>query len=274
MEKKQLKSYMLNKYDFVKFTKTGNITQLLYTQHRNRNCNILKLNKEEYMNLKTGEIKECNHIENRGQNINTIRFSISNLRNIINNNFFGGSNELWVTLTFGDNKVYNSKELYILFKKFMMRLRYTYKDIKFDYIYVPEPHEKGDWHIHLLLKGDKPLFIPNKILNEIWGNGFVKVNRLKDIDNIGAYISAYLINIKDGECTKKGARLYLYPPNHRLYRYSKGIIKPTSVYISYLSALRKLKNSKLTYQYAINISDNNYSNDIIYQYFNSNKREL
>ena len=47
------------------------------------------------------------------------------------------------------------------------------------------------------------IYYENSKLNEIWSYGFVKVNRLKDIDNIGAYVSAYLINIKDGEKTKK-----------------------------------------------------------------------
>ncbi len=40
--------------------------------------------------------------------------------------------------------------------------------------------KNGDWHIHLLLKTNKESFyISNKKLNEIWQNGFVKVNRLK-----------------------------------------------------------------------------------------------
>lgn len=267
MEVKKLTTYKLNKTDFVKYTKTGNITQLLYSQHRNKQCNILNIDKNHYMIIQTGEIKESNHIMNRGENINTIRFSISNLRNLINNNFTGGQNELWITLTFGDNKIYNSNELYSIFKIFIKSLRRKLGEL--DYIYVPEPHEKGDWHIHLLLKSNNLLYISNNDLSKIWGKGFVKVNRLNDIDNIGAYISAYLINIKEGEYTKKGARLYLYPPHHRLYRYSKGIIKPTSFYTTYRNALYYLGKDKLTYEYSMNIVDNNndYSNIICYQYF-------
>lgn len=181
----------------------GNISKILSLTHKNNKCSIKKINKDEYIYLDTGEILKCNHIENRSQNINTVRYSISNLRNLINNNFTGGKNELWVTLTFGKYKIYNPKDLYPIFKKFIQRLRYNFKELNLDYIYVPEPHEKGDWHIHLLLKADKPLYIENSKLNEIWSYGFVKVNRLKDIDNIGAYVSAYLINIKDGEKTKK-----------------------------------------------------------------------
>ncbi len=212
MEVENIDNYSVYGGSLVKFTKMNNITQILSLTCKNSKCSIKKISKDEYMYLSTGEILKCNHIENRSQNINTIRSSISKLRNLINNNFVGGLNELWITLTFGENKVYNPKDLYSIFEKFIKRLRYSYKDLKFDYIYVPEPHEKGDWHIHLLLKADKTLYIENSTLNKIWGLGFVKVNRLKDIDNIGAYVSAYLINIKDGEKTKKGARLYLYPP--------------------------------------------------------------
>jgi hypothetical protein len=35
-----------------------------------------------------------------------------------------------------------------------------------------------------------------------------------------------LINIKDGEKTEKGKRLYLYPNKFNIYRCSKGIKKP------------------------------------------------
>lgn len=197
MDVQSIENYSVYDESLVKLTQTGNITQILSLAHKNNSCPIKKLNKDEYVLVDTGEILKCNHIDNRSQNLNTIRRSISNLRDLINNNFIGGSNELWITLTFGERKVYNSKELCSIFEKFIKRLRYKFKNIKLDYIYVPEPHQKGDWHIHLLLKANNPLYIDNSLLNKIWGHGFVKVNRLKDITNIGAYVSAYLINIKE-----------------------------------------------------------------------------
>ena len=272
MDFKNIDNFSVYGGSLVKYTKMGNITQILSLSHKNSKCPIKKISKEEYIHLDTGEILQCNHINNRGQNINTIRYSISNLRNLINNNFFGGQNELWVTLTFGDNKIYNANDLCPVFEKFIKRLRYSYKGYKIDYIYVPEPHEKGDWHIHLLLKADRPLYIDNSKLSKIWGYGFVKVNRLKDIDNIGAYVSAYLINIKNGEHTKKGARLYLYPVGHQLYRFSKGIKKPVSEYISYDEAKEKISSDKLTYSNTLQITINNdFQNIIHYEYYNSKR---
>ena len=269
MKVKNISDYNVCGSSVVKYTRMGNIYEILSLSHKNNHCPIRKISKNEYLKLDTGEIFSCSQIDNRGQNINTIRYSVSKLRNIINNNFFGGSNELWITLTFGDNKVYNPIDLCPIFERFIKRLRYNYKDFKIDYIYVPEPHEKGDWHIHLLLKADEPLYIENSKLSEIWGNGFVKVNRLKDIDNIGAYVSAYLINIKDGEKTKKGARLYLYPSGHQLYRCSKGIKVPISEYMTYNNARKKVGSAKQTFSKTTEITtDSGFKNVIKREYYN------
>lgn len=269
MKIEKLEDFKPNKNYISKFTKMNNVIEIVSLSHKNNGCSIKKLNKDEYVLLSTGEVFNCEHIENRGQNINTVRQSVARLRNLINNNFVGGKNELWITLTFGKNKVYNANELYPIFHSFIKRLRNRFKDMILDYIYVPEPHEKGDWHIHLLLKSNKELYIKNSKLNEIWGNGFVKVNRLQDVDNIGAYVSAYLTNIKDGEETKKGARLYLYPAGHQLYRCSKGIKKPESEYFPYYEAKKKVSSLKPTFTNTVSvITDNGFSNIIHKEYFN------
>lgn len=191
-----------------------------------------------------------------GENMASIRKSISKLRRLINNNFTGGKNELWITLTFGENKVFDPKQLCLLFEHFIKRLRRFCKAQTIDYIYVPEPHEKGDWHIHLLLKSNKTLYIANKDLRKLWSHGHVKVNRLKDVDNIGAYVSSYLINIKEGEKTKKGARLYLYPPQHKLYRKSKGIQEPEILEMTYKEALNYVNPQNLTYINTLKLNNN------------------
>lgn len=269
MKIERLEDFKPNKNYISKFTKMNNVIEVVTMSHKNSNCPIKKLNKNEYVLLSTGEVFECSHIDNRSQNINTVRQSVANLRNLINNNFIGDKNELWTTLTFGKNKIYNPKELYPIFTNFIKRLRYNLKDLKLDYIYVPEPHEKGDWHIHLLLKADKELYIKNSKLNEIWENGFVKVNRLQDVDNIGAYVSAYLTNIKDGEKTKKGARLYLYPAGHQLYRCSKGILKPKSEYLPYYKAKEKIGSAQPTFTNTVSVmTDTGFSNIIHKEYFN------
>ena len=90
----------------------------------------------------------------------------------------------------------DSKRLYDDFKRMMRRLRrLTGKDLA--YIVVIEPQASGSLHAHLLLKTcDKSrLYISNKNLASAWGQGFVNVKRLKDSDNVGAYLMAYLADI-------------------------------------------------------------------------------
>ena len=270
MKINKIVDYKPYEYQFCKLKKCRNITTLTTVNFQNREQTIQRLNKDEYFFLATGEVKEYNHTLNRSENMKSVRESIGRLRDLINNNFTGGNKELWVTLTFGKNKIYNPKELLPYFEKFIKRLRYKYIDNKIDYIYIPEPHEKGFWHIHLLLKGSKELYIPNKILAELWGEGFVKVNRLNDIDNVGAYVSAYLINIKEGEETKKGARLSLYPSGHHIYRNSKGIIKPESIITTYREAKYNVRFSSLVYENTIQIeTEEGYKNTIHYEQYNN-----
>ena len=116
-----LNNFKVYKGSKIKLKKMGQIAELKYIS----NCNL---------NYK--------HSENRSQNVDGIRQSISRLRDLINNNFKGGKNELWITLTFGENKIYNPKDLCAYFEDFIKRLRYYCKGQKIDYIYVPEPHEK------------------------------------------------------------------------------------------------------------------------------------
>lgn len=38
----------------------------------------------------------------------------------------------------------------------------------------------------------KAPYIPNDEMAEIWGQGFTKTRRLDNVDNVGAYLTAYL----------------------------------------------------------------------------------
>lgn len=71
---------------------------------------------------------------------------------------------------------------------------------------------------------------------------------------------------------KSGARLYLYPPGHNLYRFSRGILKPTSEYIFYSEAKKIVSSDKLTYSNTLKITtDNDFQNTIHYEYYNSKR---
>ena len=110
----------------------------------------------------------------------------------------------FLTLTFDENKFNNKKEITEFekcnywFMTFMQRLKYNFPGIK----YLAVPEFQGDYyfrtnikkefggaiHYHLLLNQK----IEIKKIEKIWRHGFVKINKIKSINNVGLYVSKYL----------------------------------------------------------------------------------
>lgn len=110
----------------------------------------------------------------------------------------------FLTLTFDENKFENKKDITefekcnYLFMTFIQRLKYNFLGIK----YLAVPEFQGDYyfrtgikkefggaiHYHLLLnqKAD------TKKIEKVWRHGFVKINKIKSINNVGLYVSKYL----------------------------------------------------------------------------------
>lgn len=286
----------------IKLTDMGNIKEIMYLEKKNfKPFRIKKISSTEYIVLDTGEIKEFNKIDNRSQDKESLRKTFKKIRQLINTNFVGANNELCFTITYKEN-VTDPKVLYKDFDKFMKKLKYKYKSV--DYINVVEPQGRGAWHCHILLRFNdyNKIYIPNKEISEMWGHGFVKVKAIKkDIDNLGAYLSAYLgdveindnniselvqtgaikpgqaFNIKevdvDGVKKKfiKGGRLSYYPPGMNIYRTSRGIKQPTIIdNITYEDAKKIVGDAAPTYSTRTLILDDEdiILNTIIYEQYN------
>lgn len=285
--------FKIDDYDFVTLTRMNHISEIQYLQKQNTMANTLKLSSDEYLVLDTGEIKEYKKNENRSENINSLLKTMKKLRYLINNNFTGSNRELFITLTYQENMT-DLKRLYNDFSKFIKRLRYKYKHLELDYINVVEPQERGAWHCHVLLRANNgvSLYISNEDLARLWGHGFVRVNRLENIDNIGAYVTSYLtdiivsddvplsdeivekeITLKDNKSTKvtkkikKNGRLVLYPSGTNFYRKSKGIKFPERYKFLYKD-IKKGQLGKLTYEKNIEFKNDNFENMIRYEYYN------
>lgn len=112
----------------------------------------------------------------------------------------------FVTLTFKENII----DLVMAndeFNKFVKRLKRKYNSIK--YLAVPEFQKRGAVHYHMLLNVE---YIENSVLTEIWGNGFVMINKIKHIRNVGLYVSKYIgKDLFDNRYF--GMRKILYPRN-------------------------------------------------------------
>ena len=270
----------------------NHITEIQYMEKMNTKASIKKISKDEYVLLETGEIKEFEKTENRSQSENSIKQTLKKLRYLINNNFTGSKNELFLTLTYAENML-DPKKLYSDLDKFSKRLRYKFKDkTSIDYITVVEPQERGAWHAHILLKFNelKTIYIPNQEMADCWGHGFVTVKGLKNVDNIGAYLSAYLADIELTEDNKdliahgsgveekevngvkkrfiKGARLHLYPTGMNLYRKSVGMKYPERKKMKYKNARKKVGSVQPHFSQNIEISIDDFSNNIAYEQYN------
>lgn len=293
MEGKDIRSF-----EEVKVKRMNNIIEVVHIKKEGIGGlnKIRKLNKNEYVIIDTGEVKEYAKSENRGQNIESLKKTFKKIRDLINNNFVGAANELHITLTYAEN-MRDTKRLYDDFRKFIQRFRYQYKyDI--DYISVVEPQGRGAWHMHLLIRfnGLDKIYIPDKEICNLWGHGFTKTKSLEGIDNIGAYLSAYLgdiemtgetirdmyqnrrqIEIKEVEVegiTKKyikGGRLHYYPPGMNLFRKSKGIKFPDEQYMKFSQIKKIVGPARPTFSKTVVIRDdstNRVLNEITYQNYN------
>ena len=218
------------------------------------------------------------------------------LRYLINNNFVGKRNELFLTLTYKENMT-DPKKLYDDVRKFIMRLKYEFKDKStLDYINVVEPQERGAWHCHLLLRFNEleNVFIPSHEMFKLWGHGYITIKSMKDVDNIGAYLSAYLADLEltgdnihkateeglnviekeiDGQKKKfiKGGRLHLYPTGMNLYRKSKGVKPPERKKMKYSEAIKKVGSVQPHFTADITITTDDFENTIAYEQYNSKR---
>lgn len=270
----------------VTVTVMNHLVEIQHMEKRNHTCNIQKLDKDRYVDKSDGEIKEFEHSNNRGDSTNSLRQTFKKLRYLINNNFTGKANELFVTFTFEKDSS-NFKECYKDFDKFNKRLKYKYKDLTtIDYINVLEPHASGQWHSHMLIRFNDvdSIFIPSNELADLWGLGFIKIQSLKDVDNIGAYLSAYLADVEispdtdtshrtdvkevNGKKFVKGGRLHLYPPGINIFRKSKGIKYPERKEMSYKRAKKIVGAATPHYTKSYKIESEDFSNTISYEQYN------
>ena len=112
--------------------------------------------------------------------------SARNVRRLVNTNI--QENSKFVTLTFGED-IKDLKESNYIFKKFKQRLEYQLK-INLKYLCVPEFTKKGRVHFHVIFF-NLP-FIKNTTLEMIWGQGFIKINKIDNCDNVGSYVAKYM----------------------------------------------------------------------------------
>ena len=157
-----------------------------------------KLNKRKSDAERTSEYK--------GRSINRAQNTI---RRLVQANF--GEYSKFITLTLNNQNTFDIKsikECDLRFRLFIRSLRIKNPDLK--YVVVREFQKKrGAVHYHLIT--NLP-FIQKEELAEIWGRGFIRINKVTDTRGIGGYISKYLSK-EFGDVRFKGVKTYIASRN-------------------------------------------------------------
>lgn len=276
----------------VKVQKMGNVTRIICSTS-NPNPSIKNLDKDHYEVKATGEVKEKRHKEKRIDNIESLKRTFSETRDLIYCNVTDPKKMKWLTLTYrplpnGDPMI-DPKRLSRDWDVFFKRFRRYCKCHGFEvpmYISVAEPQGSGAWHFHTILiyQSDAP-FIPNSDIEAMWGQGFVKIKRVKSAKNIAQYFTAYMTDLPLDEflsgnnevtyCTDivkkeitdentgktevkamiKGGRLGFYPTGFNYVRHSKGLKKPEETMMLNKEADAIRNSGKLIYRSDIEVWD-------------------
>ena len=129
----------------VRLKEMGNITEIMFSERRSQGGYITKIDKNHYIDNRTGELCDFKHLENRSQDLANVAKSLSQGRDILNANITDVSCCRWVTLTYAENMT-DSNKLSNDFKNFNRRCRNIFGS--YEYITAAEPQGRGAWHLH------------------------------------------------------------------------------------------------------------------------------
>ena len=196
-----------------------NWVEVVTTTRREGN-NIAKYRRisgDRFVDSSTGEVRE--YQRNLGEPVDASKFkrNFDELRRTICSNVRGKGAELHITLTVRPELSADFEAIYNYFTGFRKKLQYHYPD--FEYIAIAEPHETGRYHLHVVLvsHGDIPVFLSNSEIAKMWDAGFTRTTRITDSDKIAGYFCSM---------EKRKAWAEFYCPRRRLFRCSKGIVRP------------------------------------------------
>lgn len=260
-------NYNLPKESEVQVIECGNKIIIKNSWRKSNNLKrYIKKDKEHYIDTETGEIiKYSKNSPYKTQKEK--KKAMNELKELIQANFKGNFNELFITVTCRD-EIRDIRKIKRYAKYFIKKLRKKYPEKQFEYIYKFERQENQNWHIHFLIKDikSKQLYIPNEDIEAIWNRGFTKTQRVYDgysteermltqedeelLSEEEATMNEVLKSIKITgsfgivNYMGKTNQLTNFPRGERIYVKSKGIIPPNKTNMKYKEALDKIRNDK------------------------------
>ena len=227
---------------------------------------------ENELNNRTSSESDLDTDSDTDSRERSLRRAKKNLRRLINANVGQYGKEFtakFLTLTFKDNVKDLDKANYE-FKKFIQRLNYYCfgtKKANLRYTTVIEFQKRGVIHYHVIIY-NMPYIKANDIAN-VWGNGFIKINRIDDVGNVGAYVAEYLGQVEKGQGKNiEDDRLR----GQKTYFSSRGLFRPVEITDKKIveTVAAALLNENLTYSATF---ENEHLGNITYKQYNL-KRQL
>lgn len=180
--------------------------------------NIIEITRYEKLNTKGGGARKGDGADREHNYQQSQRRRRNAIRQLICSNFDAGSK--FVTLTFDNDRPFDIQNVQACnkhFKLFVQRVRRKYPG--FQYVAVIEFQDangRGAVHYHMI--SNLP-YIAKEELADIWQGGFVKINRIDKVDNVGAYVIKYMTSDMD-DTRLQGENAYLH---------SRGLKEPTEL---------------------------------------------
>ena len=132
--------------------------------------------------------KKSEERSNNQKSQSSIHRTKKNIKNITNSN---PQLTKFLTLTFKKN-VNDIDYANYEFMQFVKRMKFKYID--FQYLAVIEFQKRGAVHYHIIC--NLP-YVNKKLIAKKWRHGFIKIKRIKRINNMGGYISKYVSKDSD-----------------------------------------------------------------------------
>lgn len=258
-----------------------------------------------YFNKNTGLVGSVKHNTKRVDNLALVARSLRRGRDLINANVTDAECMKWCTLTYAENMT-DEKRLTRDIDRLVKQLRRWYGSC--EYILAVEPQARGAWHVHMLLFfPSRAPFIPlhgAKSFDLLWPHGAYQIRQPNNVDNFGAYLSAYLGNVELNEYESfsgappnpkyvveldtvdpdtlepvkkkfvKGGRLHFYPAQMHIFRWSRGIKKPLVERMTYAEAIEKTSSAKLVFSSDVSLTDSTsgFRNRTHYEQYNTKRK--
>ena len=210
---------------------------------------------------------DVDRIESRERSLKRAK---ANLRRLVNANIGRHGKEFtakFLTLTFKEN-IQDIEQANYEFGKFIKRLNYYCfgtKKANLKYTCVIEFQKRGAIHYHVIIY-NMPFVKANDIA-KVWGKGFIKINKIDDIDNVGAYVAEYLGQAEKGQGKNtEDDRLR----GQKSYFSSRGLLKSVEItdkeIVEQVAAV--LLNQEPVYSVAY---ENEHLGNIVYKQYNLKK---